>query len=100
MDRITYKVLKNRAAHFNQRFDTPSEYWNPETKTCNAGHYLVEQGSRTYGRSWKLCQVCEEGGERIILSAQTARGLFNKMRAYWVGFEACRRHVYKQVGTL
>ena len=101
MDRITYKVLKNRAAHFNARFGTPTEYWNEETRIINPGHYHIEQGSRYNGISWKLVQTCNEGGgTRIVLDAQTARDLFDKIRAYWVGFEACRRHLYEQVGTL
>jgi hypothetical protein len=101
MDRITYSILKNRAAHFNARFGTPTEYWNEETRIINPGHYRIEQGSRYKGIAWKLVQITGEGGgTRVILSDLTARGLFDKLGAYWVGFEACRRHLYKQVGTL
>ena len=101
MQRITIKQLRKQADRFNQRFGTPSEYWDAEAKTCNAGHYSIEEGSRYNGISWKLVQTCNEGGgTRIVLDDQTARGLFDKIRAYWVGFEACRRHLYEQVGTL
>jgi hypothetical protein len=101
MQRITIKQLRKQAEYFNQRFGTPAEYWNPETRTCNAGHYSIEEGSRLYGRYWKLVQVCNDGGgQRIVLAGETARDLYYLMNAYWVGFEACRAHLYEQVGTL
>ena len=85
MERITAKTLRAVARGLVRELhgDIP-EY-------PNKGSYVVDVGSAMYGRSWALCRIVNDmGGQTVILSAGTARELYNAMHAFRAGVRAAR----------
>lgn len=85
--RITIKDLRGLLARLQREAGAPAMEWTPRAdgkgKECPVGAYLINEGSTTYGRSWTLVQtVSEDGAERTILRARTARELYHLMHAY------------------
>lgn len=58
---------------------------------ARVGALFIEQGSRTYGRAWKVCRMVNEaGGEQTVLRAATAADLWYAMQAWLDGYEAAQ----------
>lgn len=56
------------------------------THCSRVGALMIEPGSATYGRSWKLVEICNEaGGQHTLLSAMTARDLYAGICAMHAG---------------
>lgn len=95
MERITIKDLTALLGIMMHELGTPEgpAYTRQgERNVATVGKLLIYPGSSTYGNAWALCQIVnEDGGERSILRAGSARELFNLMRAYLDGYGAAKR---------
>jgi len=57
------------------------------TVRARVGALVLEPGSRTYGRAWKVCRLVNEGGgEHALLSAGSAADLRAAIFAYLEGY--------------
>ena len=95
MGRITIKNLTALLGVMMRELGTPEgpAYTRKDGRNVAAvGKLLVQPGSSTYGNAWALCQIMnEQGGERDILRARSARELFSLMHAYRDGYQAAKR---------
>lgn len=95
MQRITIKDLTALLGIMAREMGTPegpSYTRHGERNVATVGKLLIQPGSSTYGSPWALCQITnEQGGERSILRAGSARELFSLMHAYRDGYEAAKR---------
>lgn len=94
MDRITIKDLTALLGIMARELGTPEgpSYTRQDGRNvATVGKLLIQPGSSTYGNAWALCQIMnEQGGERDILRAGSARELFNLMHAYRDGYAAAK----------
>lgn len=95
MERITIKDLTALLGIMMRELGTPegaSYTRHGERNVATVGKLLIQPGSNIYGNAWALCQITnEQGGERSILRAGSARELFNLMHAYRSGYAAAKR---------
>ena len=95
MERITIKALTGFLSIMARELGTPEgpSYTRKDGRNvARVGKLLIRPGSNTYGNAWALCQIMnEQGGERDILRAGSARELFNLMHAYRDGYAAAKR---------
>lgn len=95
MQRITIKdlmALLEIMAHELGTPEGPAYTRQGERNVATVGKLLIQPGSSTFGNAWALCQITnEQGGERSILRAGSARELFNLMHAYRAGYAAAKR---------
>lgn len=95
MQRITIKdlmALLEIMAHELGTPEGPAYTRQGERNVATVGKLLIQPGSSTYGNAWVLCQITnEQGGERSILRAGSARELFNLMHAYRDGYATAKR---------
>lgn len=73
----------------------PGPVWSRDASGNNVarvGAIMLEPGSRPNGISWKIVQMCNEGGgERILIRGCTAQELWDAAQAWLDGFEYARR---------
>lgn len=95
MERITMKELTAVLGLMMRELGTPEGPAYTRTDGRNVatvGKLLIQPGSSTYGNAWALCQITnEQGGQRDILRAGSARELFHLMHAYRYGYAAAKR---------
>ena len=95
MERITIKDLTALLGVMARELGTPegpSHTRKDGHNVATVGKLLIQPGSSTYGNAWALCQITnEQGGQRDILRAGSARELFNLMHAYRYGYAAAKR---------
>lgn len=93
--RITHRDLRGMLARLRRETGTPEMRWasraDGKGSECPVGAYIIHQGSQAYGYAWELAQtVNDDGAERTILRARTARELYHLMHAYLDGMGAAR----------
>lgn len=95
MERITIKNLRALLGIMARELGTPEgpAYTRQGGRSiATVGKLLIQTGSSTFGNAWVLCQIMnEQGGQRSILRAGSARELFNLMHAYRDGYAAAKR---------
>lgn len=91
-DRITTKHLHAAIDRLNDLFGYPREVY-AETRDERGG-LVANDGTFTldaaYG-GYRLCQMCQGGGERDITGRGTAREAYDQIRAYTYGAAAMRK---------
>ena len=91
-DRITSTSLHAAIARLNDLFGYPRSAY-AETRddkgglVANAGTFTLDAA---YG-GYRLCQMCQGGGERDITGRSTARETYDLIRAYTDGAAAMTR---------
>ena len=91
-DRITKENLRYAVDRLNDLFNYPHQAYQ-ETRdergglVANAGTFTLD---RAYG-GYRLCQMCEGGGERDITGRGTAREAYATIRAYTDGAAAMQK---------
>ena len=95
MERITIKNLTALLGLMMRELGTPegpSYTRQGDRNVATVGKLLIQSGSSTFGNAWALCQIMnEQGGQRDILRAGSARELFSLMHAYRDGYAAAKR---------
>lgn len=97
MSKITRENLYTMARNLSALIDAPQgAIWTKDENgklVATVGRLIIEPGSRTYGRTWKLVQITNSGGgQRTLLSALTARDLGQLMFAYAEGYSEGQKH--------
>jgi hypothetical protein len=96
MERITEKNLRAVMARMESALDIGGgPVWTRDASGQNrarVGALVLQTGSRTYGHSWTIAQICNEaGGERTLIRGSTARELWDAAQSWLDGFDAARR---------
>lgn len=89
---MTKKRLDGLAAAIGRMLGAPAgPAWTKREDGSNratVGYVFCEPGSADNGISWKLCRMTSESGaESVILTAGTARELYDLMHAFMSGMD-------------
>src|SRR6185437_5325115 len=94
MNRITAKDLLALRDIMAREMGRPNDYTytrHGDRLVALVGKLIINRGSTLNGLAWGLSEITNEaGGESSILSAGSARELFNLMHAYRKGLRAAK----------
>jgi hypothetical protein len=93
-DRITIKHLRARVDTLNDLFGYSRDAYATERDangglTANAGTYTLDCA---YG-GYRLCQMCQGGGERDLTGRDNARATYDAINAYIKGALAMKERL-------
>ena len=84
--KITVKDIENKIHYLNKLTGQPETFYRPTESSrleAQAGHYFLQQPG---GGGYRLCQLCEGGGETDIIGIYTRAELHACLSALIMGF--------------